>query len=126
MTTTCTHCGTSISEKRLRRQAQYCSVACYRAARHRRKYRSRRTKEISGRATTNGYVRWTFSGYPSIAEHRVLMEQHIGRELLPTEFVHHRNENRSDNRVENLEIMSLSQHSRLHYRGQPQSLRKIL
>src|SRR5262245_38124112 len=120
--TICAHCGASISAKRLRRQAQYCSVKCYRAADHRRRYRSRRTKEASGRTIANGYVYWTFGGYPDIAEHRIVMEQYIGRELLPSEVVHHRNGIRNDNRIENLEVLSRGQHPKLHYRGQPRPI----
>jgi hypothetical protein len=50
-------------------------------------------------------------------EHRLVMQRHIGRVLLPDEVVHHRNGDRLDNRIDNLEIIpSHSIHLREHQR----------
>jgi hypothetical protein len=49
-----------------------------------------------------------------ILEHRLVMSHHLGRRLLPSEHVHHINENRQDNRIENLQILSCSEHARKH------------
>lgn len=42
-------------------------------------------------------------------DHRSVMEDHIGRPLIPGETIHHRNGDRADNRIENLELWSKSQ-----------------
>ena len=45
-----------------------------------------------------------------IAEHRLVMSNHLKRRLTPDEHIHHINGNKSDNRIENLILMSNSEH----------------
>lgn len=54
--------------------------------------------------------------YHYIFEHVMKMERKIGRRLLPTECVHHKNGNPGDNRISNLRLMTKSEHSKLHRR----------
>lgn len=42
--------------------------------------------------------------FTRILEHRFVMQQHLGRPLLKTEQVHHRDGNRTNNAIENLEL----------------------
>lgn len=63
-----------------------------------------------GTITPDGY-RKIFRNSKYILEHRYIMEQKIGRQLLKCENVHHINGIRDDNRPENLELWSTSQPS---------------
>jgi len=56
------------------------------------------------RANTNGYVR----------ESVIIMEEAMGRYIKDDECVHHINKNTLDNRLNNLKLMTKSEHAKLH------------
>lgn len=63
-----------------------------------------------------GYVTILQSDGRRIGEHRIVAEAKIGRKLLPGEVVHHINGMKLDNRPENLEVMTVSEHVSHHRR----------
>lgn len=69
-------------------------------------YRYCRTKPKHPRRNSKGL-------YPL---HRVLMENKLDRLLRHSEIVHHRNGDRTNDRISNLEVLSNAEHSRLHAR----------
>lgn len=82
-------------------RGKFCSHTCKVAA------------QRTGGLNPQGYFVISVNG-EQIRQHRWLMERHLGRKLLPTEHVHHKNGKRDDNRIENLEVMTNSEHAYAH------------
>lgn len=74
----------------------------------------------SKRMTRFGYVAMYLPMHPNantrgeVLEHRLVMERELGRLLQEDELVHHVNEVKTDNRVANLQVVSIAQHQRIH------------
>lgn len=67
-------------------------------------------EEGERRQDGTGYIR-VYRGGKWVHEHREAMEAHLGRALVRSESVHHRNGDRTDNRLENLELWFSAQPS---------------
>lgn len=62
----------------------------------------------------DGYVR-VQAGNRNVAKHRLTMEGHIGRRLLPSEVVHHIDGDRKNNSIANLHLCrNASEHRQIH------------
>lgn len=107
---TCLNCGKDFFVSRRRpsepNAGRFCSLSCS----------SQYNRWQGGRyVDKSGYVHlWQRGTRKLRREHRVVMEAVLGRPLDDTEHVHHRNHDTSDNRPENLEILTPTAHARLH------------
>lgn len=102
----CINCQKSFLPKDNRNN--FCSKECY------LEYIKRTgIKKRNGFWYENGY-KVLYNNGNSIKEHIYIMEQHIGRKLLPNEVVHHIDKNKTNNDISNLLLLTQSEHSKLH------------
>lgn len=64
--------------------------------------------------SSDGYYELSLPGKGKIKEHIMVWENHNGRKLPSGFHIHHKNGNKLDNRIINLELISAREHHRLH------------
>lgn len=80
-----------------------------------------------GSFVKEGYIMTTCIGHPRakdgryVYEHDLVMEKYLDRYLMTDEIVHHKDGNKSNNDLENLELMSRGKHSKHHTANLPRS-----
>lgn len=76
----------------------------------------------------NGYLVKFKNGYNkkgNVKVHRSVMEEKLGRRLNPDEIVHHKDGNKLNNDISNLEVMDRGEHSRLHRKKDIENGKKL-
>ncbi len=71
---------------------------------------------LEGKERKDGYKRVSYNG-KRILKHRFLKELELGRKLMEKEIVHHRDGNNKNNELDNLIIITQSEHCKLHNFG---------
>lgn len=119
----CRHCQTPFKSRSTKRR--YCGHKCYSNSRI---GEPRLNLDIRGdqnpnwkggrRLDKDGYVLihcpyHPFAADSYVREHRLIMERRLVRFLTPEEVVHHKNEIVTDNRIENLEVLTKAEHDAL-------------
>ena len=110
----CDWCGTSFS--RYYREA-FADFAARRFCSHGCRVRGRR-RARAWNPDSSPYKRVNRDGRTT-GLHRAVIEESLGRRLSSDEVVHHVNGDKTDNRAENLIVMSPTAHSQLHTRIHP-------
>lgn len=108
----CLECGTVFRPRVA--TTKYCSRPCM----YKNNGKNQKKKPERWRIGKQGYIIgrvWEDGQSVFYRYHRWLLEQHLGRKLLPSEVVHHKNGNKLDNRIENLKIMENGSHVKMHH-----------
>lgn len=104
----CQHCGKPYQGRT--ETSKYCSAKCQNLARMGKNHPLYKR----GYSIDDGYRKVLSGKGGYVKEHRKVVEDVLGRPLRTDEIIHHINVNRSDNRIENLTILSKSEHSKVH------------
>ena len=110
--TTCPVCSAPVHATMKAGQRQiYCSPECSRQA-----HLAEDHPNWSGgrHVDPQGYIRLRVAPGKYRREHRVVAEEREGRTLLPSEHVHHEDRCKTNNEPENLAVLDIREHGRLH------------
>jgi hypothetical protein len=115
----CVVCGKDFLTQHYRGHGTTCSHKCGTQLRWNRFHDENPDRICKKR--DHGYIYLIFPDKHTIAEHRYVMENHLKRKLAKNEHVHHINGDRSNNNLENLVLLTRSEHNSVHKKEQVKS-----
>lgn len=113
----CDNCGKEFNRHKCHiNENNFCSMSC-------RDEWKKENYNIKNHPAYNGGTYHAPSGYIYLrqpdgtykAEHRIVAEEMLGRELNETEVVHHIDGNKQNNSEDNLTVMTREEHAKLHH-----------
>lgn len=128
----CINCGKIFNRPKAwikKSKKHYCSSACFGLSKIGSKATIETRKKMSARHKGELNHAWKGGRYIGkdgyihirdidnkkyIREHCLLMQKHIGRKLNIGEVVHHKNGVKTDNRIDNLQLLTISEHKKIH------------
>ena len=112
----CVVCGERywVERYRLKKKVtKYCSRSCLAKAHFPQYQHLNPIRFRAGKSEPRHYKTVMTPDGRRMREHRWIMEKHAGRKLMPHEHVHHINGDWRDNRLENLVLLTNSEHQRV-------------
>lgn len=131
----CPTCGKCFTVGLKLRDRKFCSVGCYSKTIEGRVLSESSRRKVSESKLGNKHPFWNggvhkakgrtylldrdhpaaSGNYRYLPKARLVVEKHLGRTLNPDEIVHHRNEKKNDDRLENLMVLNgKPAHARIH------------
>jgi len=115
----CIECGKEVWRKPSKQSKKtFCSHECY--AEYKKTLKGERSSNWKGGKVKNGKYFYVYGpNHPNatklgyVAEHRLVVERSLGRQLERWEDVHHINGDTEDNRIGNLEVITHINHAKI-------------